>query len=87
MVKGGDDTVLGVAAVIRDVSARWQREKEKDLMERIRTLEAHQAGWVILPLHSRHACASLYKNLVLWQGASPDKIGHAMEPQELFDET
>ena len=41
MVKGGDDKVLGVAAVIRDVSARWQREKE--LKERIRTLETQQA--------------------------------------------
>src|SRR5450631_2772923 len=37
LVKGDDDTVLGVAAVIRDVSARWQREK--DLKERIRGLE------------------------------------------------
>jgi PAS domain S-box-containing protein len=42
MVKGGDDKVLGVAAVIRDVSARWQREKE--LKERIRALEAQQAA-------------------------------------------
>jgi len=42
MVKDDDDRVLGVAAVIRDVSARWQREK--DLKERIRTLEAQQAG-------------------------------------------
>jgi len=33
------------------------------------------------------ACVSLLKNLVLWQGASPHKIGHAMEPQEFFDET
>ena len=31
-----------VAAIIRDVSARWQREK--DLKERIRVLEAGQAG-------------------------------------------
>lgn len=38
MVKGSDGTVLGVAAVIRDVSARWQREKE--LKERIRVLES-----------------------------------------------
>lgn len=37
MVKGDDGKVLGVAAVIRDVSARWQREKE--LKERIRSLE------------------------------------------------
>ena len=41
MVKGDDDKVLGVAAIIRDVSARWQREKE--LKERIRILEAQQA--------------------------------------------
>ena len=37
LVKGNDGQVLGVAAVIRDVSARWQREKE--LKERIRSLE------------------------------------------------
>jgi PAS domain S-box-containing protein len=37
IVKGDDERVLGVAAVIRDVSARWQREKE--LKERIRVLE------------------------------------------------
>jgi PAS domain S-box-containing protein len=37
MVKGSDGSVLGVAAVIRDVSARWLREK--DLKERIRALE------------------------------------------------
>ena len=42
MVKGDDDKVLGVAAVIRDVSARWQREKE--LKERIRALESQQAA-------------------------------------------
>ena len=36
LVKGADGKVLGVAAVIRDVSARWQREKE--LKERIRAL-------------------------------------------------
>ena len=42
MVKGDDGTVLGVAAVIRDVSARWQREKE--LKERIKELESHQAA-------------------------------------------
>lgn len=41
MVKGDDGKVLGVAAVIRDVSARWQREKE--LKERIRVLEAQTA--------------------------------------------
>jgi PAS domain S-box-containing protein len=40
MVKGEDGAVLGVAAIIRDVSARWQREK--DLKERIRLLEAPQ---------------------------------------------
>ena len=37
LVKGDDGKVLGVAAIIRDVSARWQREKE--LKERIRVLE------------------------------------------------
>jgi PAS domain S-box-containing protein len=37
LVKGEDGKVLGVAAIIRDVSARWQREKE--LKERIRELE------------------------------------------------
>jgi PAS domain S-box-containing protein len=37
MVKGDDGKVLGVAAVIRDVSVRWQREKE--LKERVRELE------------------------------------------------
>jgi signal transduction histidine kinase len=37
LVKGKNGKVLGVAAVIRDVSARWQREKE--LKERIRVLE------------------------------------------------
>ena len=42
LVKGDDGKVLGVAAVIRDVSVRWQREKE--LKERIRVLEAQQAG-------------------------------------------
>ncbi len=42
MVKGDDGSVLGVAAVIRDVSTRWQREKE--LKERIRALEAQQAA-------------------------------------------
>jgi PAS domain S-box-containing protein len=42
MVKGEDGTVLGVAAVIRDVSARWKREKE--LKERVRLLEGQQAG-------------------------------------------
>jgi PAS domain S-box-containing protein len=42
MVKGDEGKVLGVAAVIRDVSARWQREKE--LKERIRALESQQAA-------------------------------------------
>jgi PAS domain S-box-containing protein len=37
LVKGEGGKVLGVAAVIRDVSARWQREKE--LKERVRELE------------------------------------------------
>jgi len=41
MVKEDGGSVLGVAAVIRDVTARWQREKE--LKERIRMLEAHIA--------------------------------------------
>jgi len=38
MVKDGAGGMLGVAAIIRDVSARWQREKE--LKERIKALEA-----------------------------------------------
>jgi PAS domain S-box-containing protein len=42
MVKGDDGKVLGVAAVIRDVSARWQ--KEKNLRERVRELEAEQTA-------------------------------------------
>jgi PAS domain S-box-containing protein len=42
MVKDDNGTVLGVAAVIRDVSARWQREKE--LKERIKALEAQQTA-------------------------------------------
>jgi PAS domain S-box-containing protein len=37
MVKDDGGAVLGVAAIIRDVSARWQREKE--LKEHIRVLE------------------------------------------------
>lgn len=41
MVKDDNGTVLGVAAVIRDVSLRWKREKE--LKERIRILEANPA--------------------------------------------
>jgi PAS domain S-box-containing protein len=38
MVKDESGVMLGVAAIIRDVSARWQREKE--LKERIKSLEA-----------------------------------------------
>ena len=38
MVKDKAGEMLGVAAIIRDVSARWQREKE--LKERIKALEA-----------------------------------------------
>ena len=37
MVKDEEGVMVGVAAIIRDVSARWQREKE--LKERIKTLE------------------------------------------------
>ena len=42
LIKNDDGAMLGVAATIRDVSARWQREKE--LKERIRELEARQLG-------------------------------------------
>ena len=38
MVKDESGEMLGVAAIIRDVSARWLREKE--LKERLRVLEA-----------------------------------------------
>jgi PAS domain S-box-containing protein len=38
MVKDADNSVLGVAAIIRDVTARWNKEKE--LKERVRVLEA-----------------------------------------------
>jgi PAS domain S-box-containing protein len=38
LIRDDNGTMLGVAATIRDVSARWQREKE--LKERIRELEA-----------------------------------------------
>lgn len=38
LVKDDSGQMLGVSAIIRDVSARWQREKE--LKERIRILEA-----------------------------------------------
>ena len=40
MVKDGAGEMLGVAAIIRDVTARWQREKE--LKERLRVLEAEK---------------------------------------------
>ena len=40
MVKDGAGKMLGVAAIIRDVSARWQREKE--LKERLRVLETEK---------------------------------------------
>ncbi|MFZ2947886.1 MAG: PAS domain S-box protein [Desulfuromonadaceae bacterium] len=40
MVKDGAGEMLGVAAIIRDVSARWQREKE--MKERIKALEAEK---------------------------------------------
>jgi PAS domain S-box-containing protein len=38
VVKNDDGSALGVASIIRDVTSRWQREKE--LKERLRTLEA-----------------------------------------------
>jgi len=38
LIRDDNGAMLGVAATIRDVSARWQREKE--LKERIRELEA-----------------------------------------------
>jgi PAS domain S-box-containing protein len=38
LIRDDDGTMQGVAAVIRDVSARWQHERE--LKERIRSLEA-----------------------------------------------
>ena len=40
MVKDDSGQMLGVASIIRDVSARWQREKE--LKERVKELEAAQ---------------------------------------------
>ena len=40
MVKDEAGEMLGVAAIIRDVSARWQREKE--LKERLKVLEAEK---------------------------------------------
>ncbi len=42
MVKDDAGIMLGVAAIIRDVSARWQREKE--LKERVRVLEAEKSS-------------------------------------------
>lgn len=42
MVKDGAGEMLGVAAIIRDVSARWQREKE--MKERIKALEAEKGA-------------------------------------------
>ena len=38
IVRGADGAVLGTAAIMRDVTARW--EKEKDLKERLAALEA-----------------------------------------------
>ena len=40
MVKDESGEMLGVAAIIRDVTTRWQREKE--LKERLRVLEAEK---------------------------------------------
>ncbi|MBI2355026.1 MAG: PAS domain S-box protein [Deltaproteobacteria bacterium] len=40
LVKDAAGRMLGVAAIVRDVTARWQREKE--LKERIRELEANR---------------------------------------------
>ncbi|MHB8122566.1 MAG: PAS domain-containing protein [Desulfuromonadaceae bacterium] len=42
MVKDDAGMMRGVAAIVRDVSARWQREKE--LKERIKTLEAEKGA-------------------------------------------
>lgn len=42
MVKDDAGIMLGVAAIIRNVSARWQREKE--LKERIKALAAEKAA-------------------------------------------
>jgi len=42
MVKDDAGIMLGVAAIIRDVSERWQREKE--LKERIKALETDKAA-------------------------------------------
>ena len=38
LIKGDDGEVLGAAAIIRDVSARWQRDQE--LKKRLAALEA-----------------------------------------------
>ena len=40
LVKDANGSMLGVASIIRDVTARWQREKE--MKERIKELEAGQ---------------------------------------------
>lgn len=40
MIKDEAGEMLGVAAIIRDVSARWQKEKE--LKERLKVLEAEK---------------------------------------------
>ncbi len=40
LLKDANGKMLGVASIIRDVTARWQREKE--LKERVRELEARQ---------------------------------------------
>ncbi len=42
MVKDSNGAMLGVAAVIRDVTTRWQKERE--LKERIRQLEEQQSA-------------------------------------------
>jgi PAS domain S-box-containing protein len=41
MVRGEDGSVLGTGAVIRDITARWQ--KEKALKDRLKALEEKQA--------------------------------------------
>ncbi len=42
LIKDATGKMLGVASIIRDVTARWQREKE--MKERIRELEARLPG-------------------------------------------